>query len=228
MKFIVFGLGHFGSALAHQLVALGHDVIGVDKTLDKVERYKHGITHTIALDSTNKDAVMQLPMQDLEAAIIAMGEDEGAVVMTAAILKQLNVKRIICRVISQTQKIVLEAMNMTEFVYPESASAERLAFKLDLPGAVESFQIDAEYHLLEVSVPDRYTGKTIQELKLTERYRLVLVTIIKSIKVKNIFGNEKSEMKVTGIVPPDTVIRKGDVMVLFGTTKDLEMFVEGR
>lgn len=228
MRFIVFGLGNFGSALSHQLVSLGHEVVGVDSKLELADKYKHSITHTIALDSTSKDAVAQLPLNDVEAAIVGIGEDEGATIMTAALLKQMNVKRIVCRVTSPLQKIVLEAMNITEFVYPESSSAERLALKLDLPGVIESFQITQNYRLLEVAVPERYVGRTIMDLDLANKYQLVLVTIIKNVRQKSVFGNERDELKVMGIVSPETFLKSGDILLLFGAPKDLEMFIEGR
>jgi trk system potassium uptake protein TrkA len=82
------------------------------------------------------------------------------------------------------------------------------------------------YRLLEVAVPDRYVGRSVAELNLAERYRLVLVTIIKNVKQKNIFGNDKNELQVMGIVPPETVVRSGDILLLFGAPKDLETFIE--
>lgn len=227
MKFIVFGLGNFGAALCEQLVQLGHEVIGVDENMETVDKYKHRITHAIALNASNKEAVKQLPINDLDAAIVGIGEKEGDAIMVTALLKQMGVKRIICRVTSPLQKIVLEAMDIQEFVYPESYSAERLALKLDLPGVVDSFQINAEYRILELRVPPRYRGETVNALKLAERYNLVLVTILKRVKVKNLFGHDKSELKVIGIVPPETVVEAGDVLLLFGSPKDLEKFIVG-
>jgi trk system potassium uptake protein len=226
MKFIVFGLGYFGSSLSEQLVALGHEVIGVDRKLETADKYKHAITHTIALDATSKEAIAQLPLKDIDAAIVGIGEDEGASIMTTALLKQLKVKRIICRVTSPLQKVVLEAMNIKEFVYPESSSAERLALKLDLPGVIESFQISTDYRLLEVAVPELYIGSTITDLDLASRYRLVLVTIIKNVLQKNVFGTDKHDLKVMGIVSPATVLQSGDILLLFGAPKDLESFIE--
>lgn len=227
MKFIVFGLGHFGAALSIHLVELGHEVIAVDNKLEQVDKYKHKITHAIALDATSPEAVEQLPLKDVHAAIVAIGEDEGTNIMTTALLKQLKVKRIICRVTSSLQKIVLEAMKIQEFVYPEASSAERLALKLDLPGVVDSFRIDLNYRLLEVGVPLRYVGRTITELDLTSRYRLVLVTILKRIGNKNTLGQETSELKVMGIVPPETRLQDGDILLLFGAPRDLEEFIKG-
>jgi trk system potassium uptake protein TrkA len=226
MKFVVFGLGNFGAALSEQLVSLGHEVIGVDHKLETVEKYKHNITHAIALDAASKEAVEQLPIRDIDAAIVSIGENEGTNIMVAALLTQLKVKRIICRVISPLQKIVLEAMNIHEFVYPEASSAERLALKLDLPNVIDSFQISPNYRLLEVAVPDRYVNRSIEELDLANKYRLVFVTIIKKTTSQNIFGNNKNELKVMGIVPPATILKEGDILLLFGAPSDLESFIE--
>jgi trk system potassium uptake protein TrkA len=226
MNFVVFGLGNFGSALAEQLVKLGHEVIGVDARMEAADKYKHSITHTIALDSTSKEAMEQLPLHDVDAAIVGIGEDEGANIMTTALLKQMGVARIISRITSPLQKVVIEAMDIQEFANPEVYSAERLAMKLDLPGVIDSFQIDTNYRLLEVSVPGRYVGNSVQELDLADKYNLVLVSILKKVGKKNIFGNEKSELQVMGIVPPDTILERSDVLLLFGAPRDLEDFVK--
>jgi trk system potassium uptake protein TrkA len=125
------------------------------------------------------------------------------------------------------QKIVLEAMDVQEFINPEASSAERLALKLDLPGVIDSFQINPDYRLLEVGVPNRYVGRSILELNLGKRYRLVLVTILKKIQNKSGFGRTISELKVTGVVPPETRLQSEDVLLLFGAPSDLESFIEG-
>jgi trk system potassium uptake protein TrkA len=122
---------------------------------------------------------------------------------------------------------VLEAMNIQEFVHPEAYSAERLALKLDLPGVIDSFQINPDYRLLEVGVPQRYIGSSINQLDLAIRYRLVLVSILKKVNKKNVFGNDKSELQVMGIVPPETILQRDDVLLLFGSPRDLEDFITG-
>jgi trk system potassium uptake protein TrkA len=119
----------------------------------------------------------------------------------------------------------MEAMDIQEFVYPESFSAERLALKLHLPGVIDSFQINPNYRLIEVQVPQRYFGRTVNELNLAERYKLVLVTILKRVIQKNIFGNNKSDLQVVGVVSPDIVLQADDVLLLFGALTDLEKFL---
>lgn len=226
MRFVVFGLGNFGASLSLELVKLGHEVIGVDEKMELVDKFKHTITHAIALNSTSKEALEQLPLRDIDAAIVAIGEDEGATIMTTALLRQIGVSRIICRVTSHLQKIVLEAMNINEYVYPESSSAERLALKLDLPGVIDSFQIHPDYRMIEIAVPGRYVGSSVEELDLQNRYKLVLVTIIKRVSKKHIFGDEKIQMQVMGIIPPGTILRDGDILLIFGTPQDIEVFIK--
>jgi trk system potassium uptake protein TrkA len=194
--------------------------------MELVDKYKHVITYTISLNATSPEALAQLPLKDIDAAIVGIGEDEGATIMTTALLRQIGVPRIICRVTSPLQKIVLEAMNIDEFVYPEASSAERLALKLDLPGVIDSFQVHPDYRMIEVNVPDRYVGRTVDELNVQQQYRLVLVTIIKRVTKKHVFGDERTDMQVMGIIPQGTVLKKGDILLLFGTPRDIELFIE--
>lgn len=145
MKFIVLGLGIFGKSHAVHLTEMGHEVIGVDNKMQRVEDLKDEITHTICMNTTDKDAVSSLPLRDANAVIVAIGEDEAASLLTTALLKQLNVKRIIGRVVSDLQKTVLVAMNISEYVLPEEESAERLAMRLDLEEVIDSFKITEKY-----------------------------------------------------------------------------------
>jgi len=226
MKFIVFGLGNFGAALSQQLVSLGHEVIGVDQQQELVDKYSSTITHTIALDATHREGMQQLPLHDTDAAIVGIGENEGITIMVTALLKQMGVKRIICRVTSPLQQIVLEAMRIEEFVYPEASSAERLAFKLDLPGVLNSYRFRDDYRLLEVQVPERYVNKTVESIRFAEKYRLVLVTITRDERGKNIFGSESAVPHAMGPVKPDTVLLPDDTLLIFGTAHDLQSFVD--
>lgn len=226
MKFIVFGLGHFGAALSQKLVKLGHEVIGVDNNPDLVDKFKGVITHTIQMDATSREGMNVLPLKDTDAVVVGIGENEGVNVMTTALLKDLGVQRLICRVTSPLQKTILEAMNILEFSDPEADSAERLAYRLDLKGVNDSFRVTDEYHLLQVRVPLKCVYKTIKELNLLNKYNIQLITILRKQTSKNIFGSMKEEMKVMGWLDPETHIKEGDVFLLFGRNQDLEKFIE--
>lgn len=226
MKFIVIGLGNYGAALSKKLVALGHEVIGVDIKLELAEKFKNDITHTLALDAGIPEAVKTLPLRDVDAVVNSIGEDEGANIMLTAILKQLAVKRIICRVITPLQKTVLQAMDVQEFVYPEEDSAERMAYRLDLKGVSDSFKINEKFQLIEVLIPERYIDHKLSEIDFSNRYQILPVTIIRSMEEKNSLGSVNKTKNVLGLLNPDTQLKRGDRLLLFGDVSKLENFIE--
>lgn len=213
MKFIVFGLGHFGSALAIRLTEMGHEVIGVDNKMSRIEQLKNEITHTVCLNSTDKEAVSSLPLKDANAVIVAIGEDEAASLLTTALLKQLNVKRIIGRIVSDLQKTVLTAMSIQEFVLPEEESAERLAMRLDLKEVVDSFKISEKYSIVEGLVPKKYVGMTVGEADFINLYKVLVLTLIRHHPAE---GEINMTKEATGIATAHTVMQENDILVLFG------------
>lgn len=212
--------------MATKLVSLGHEVIGIDKDHDVTEKWKDLITHTITLDTTSRDSMATLPLKEMDCAVVAIGETPGISIMATAMVKHLGAKRIICRVISDLQQTVLESMDIKEFAYPESDSAERLAYRLDLKGVVESHKISDNYQLLEVSVPERYIGTRVSEVNFVGEHNVQLVTVIRPNKEKNILGTVHTVRKVMGIITSDIELTKEDTLLLFGEVKMLEEFIE--
>lgn len=222
MKYIIIGLGNFGSSLAERLTKKGHEVIGVDNKMDKVELLKERITHTICLDCTDGQAVSHLPLGDTDIVFVAIGENEGANIMATALMKQLKVKRLISRAINNLHQTVLEAMGVDEIVHPEEETAERWAKKLNMRGVVDSFELTTNYNIIEATTPKTFIGKTIQEISFRKNYNIVLLTIIKMVEQKSIFGISKKEQQVQGVVSTRTVVEEGDILVMYGNIKDIQ------
>lgn len=223
MKFIVFGLGHFGSALATRLTEMGHEVIGVDNKMARIEQLKNDITHTVCLNSTDREAVQSLPLKDAHAVIVAIGEDESASLLTTALLKQLDVKRIIGRVVSDLQKTVLMAMSIQEFIMPEEESAERLAMRLDLKEVVDSFKISEKYSIVEGLVPKKFVGMTVGETDFINGYKVLVLTLMRE---NSVAGTRNPKREATGIVTAQTVIQENDILVLFGELMNIRSLLK--
>lgn len=223
MKFIVLGLGIFGTSLAVRLTEMGHEVIGVDIRMKRVEELKDEITHTICMNTTDKDAVSSLPLKDANAVIVAIGEDEGASLLTTALLKQLNVKRIIGRVVSDLQKTVLEAMAIQEYILPEEESAERLAMRLDLQEVIDSFKITEKYSIVETVIPTRFVGKTVDKADFINSYGVLVLTLIKQYTED---GRPNTAKEASGIATSQTVMQEGDILVLFGELLNIRSLIK--
>lgn len=222
MKYIIFGLGNFGSALGQKLTEQGNEVIGVDNDMAKVDALKEKISHTVCMDSTDQFTVSGLPLKDTDVVIVAIGEDQGANIMTTAVLKNLNVKRLISRAITPLHETVLEAMGIEEIVHPEEETAERWAKKLCLKGVVDSFELSGQYSIVEVSVQSKYVGKTLQEVGFRRSHNLVVLTTIKRKEEKNIIGINRGVNQVQGVASPKTLLEENDIMVIYGDNKDIK------
>lgn len=226
MKYIIIGLGSFGASLAQKLTLQGNEVIGIDLNMAKVEAYKEKISHTICMDATNEIAVSGLPLKETDVFIVAIGEDQGANVMTTALLKILEAKRVISRAINPLHEKVLLAIGVDEIVRPEEETAERWAKKLMLHNVVDSYELTDDYSIIEAKVPSEYVGQTIEEVGFSKTYKILVLTIIKKIEVKSVLGRTKTENKIQGIASANDLLNEKDILVLYGLNRDIERFLK--
>lgn len=226
MKYIIIGLGNFGASVAQKLTAQGNEVIAIDTSMSKVEMYKEKISHTICMDATDEYTVRGLPLRDTDVVIIAIGEDERANLMSTALFKNLNVKRLISRAINPLHEKVLQAIGIDEIVHPEEESAERWAKKLCLTEVVDSFELSDKFSIIEAKVPVEYAGKTLEEVGFRRKYNIILLTTIKKREVKSLLGKTKTESNVQGVATPELVLEENDILVLFGANTDLQKFLK--
>jgi len=223
MKFIVIGLGIFGSSLAEKLTQLGHEVIGVDNKMEKIEDIKDKITYAVCLDCRHQSALNSLPFKNTDVCIVCIGEDEGANLLATALIKRMNVTRLISRSVSPIHSTILEAMGVAEIVRPEEETAERWAKKLTTTGILDSFELTDRYSIVEVEVPAKFVGKTVGEIGFNRNYRVLVLTVMKNVKEKNIFGvfSKVAKLKIEGVTTANTLLNEDDIMVLYGHEDDI-------
>lgn len=226
MKYIVIGLGSFGASLAEKLTAQGNEVIGIDINMQRVEALKERISHTICLDATDEHTVNGLPLKDTDIVIVAIGENQGTNVMVSALLKNLKVKKLISRAVNMLHENVLNAIGVDEIVHPEQESAERWAKKLCLRGVVDSFQLNDYFSIVEVKLPTKYENKTVEDVQFRERYNLLVLTTLKNAQVDTNMGKTKTIVDVQSVATPSLVLEKGDILVLYGSNKDISRFIK--
>lgn len=226
MKYIIIGLGTFGSSIAEKLAGMGNEVIGVDISMSKVEAIKEKITHAISLDATDMEAVKNLPLNDCDIVIIGIGEDKGANIMAAALMKQMHVKRLISRAVDPLQKMVLQTMGVDEIIHPEKETADRWAQRLNMEGVVDSFELDTNFSIVETRIPKEYHEKTIKELNIKAEFDIIILTTMNVSKSKNELGADTEKASVQGIARANTVLYKDEIMVLYGRNEDIKRLLD--
>lgn len=213
MKCIIIGLGNFGMALAQRLTAMGYEVIGVDKNIDKVNAYKDSIKNTICLDLNNEQVARNLPLKEADLNIVTLGKDAGASILTVAILKQNGAQRIIVRAISSLHKTILEAMGINEIIQMEKEYADFFATKTELTTLIYSYEVTADYFIYEMKLPVIFSGRRLEDIQLEKDFSLKLIAI-----KHYIHDEEKGYLRMVLLeTPPDNfIVNPNDIFILFG------------
>lgn len=225
MKFIVIGLGYFGGSLATTLTKQGHEVLGVDKRMERVQELKEDITLVMEMDTTNSNAIQTLPLTDVDAVIVAIGEDIGASVLTLALLKNTGVRRIIGRAMSPIHKEILHQIGIEEIIQPEEETALLLASMLPIEKAHRVMELNHEFAVVQIAVPEKYVGHSLAAVNLEDRFNLKLVAV-QVHSSKSFFSLFSSDCKVELDIDYERPLRDSDMLVVAGKLLEIKRFAE--
>jgi len=226
MKYIVIGLGYFGGTLATTLSRMGNEVIGIDNREEKVDEFKDAISIVMVMDTTNINAVKTLPLHDVDAVIVAIGEDIGSSVLTLSILKNLNVERIIGRAITPIHLNILEQIGINETIQPEEDSALKVSSMLQIKNAKSVLELNEEYVVTEIVVPQKYIGHNLQSVDVTGRFSIKIIAIKHPPKEKIIDVFYKRDYKIDFEINLEKPLRENEILVLAGKINDIKNFME--
>jgi trk system potassium uptake protein TrkA len=163
---------------------------------------------------------------DYEVVIIAIGNDFVARLLCAANLLDIGVKRIISRTMGENQKIILEKMGITEFLSPEDEIGQVVADKLMNPNLITYLQLPDEYKVAEILVPESIIGQKVGEVGFRDNYKMSLITIRWIVEEADGKSKIVQKDKIVGVPDTNVVIDKGDILVVFAKSKDIDYFVK--
>ena len=222
MKYIIIGLGNFGGSLGSKLTSMGHEVIGVDKDMHKIEMYKDRITHSVCLEASSLPALSTLPIDEANEIIVAIGEDLGESIMITALLKQLKVKYITSRAITQIHRTVLEAIGVHNIILPEQDAAEQYAVRMTLPGTFNSLALTDDYSVYEIIAPEQFVGASLAEIDLQKNFDVQLIAVKKVFRKLTVMGSNTEDSKLIDISNQEYVVEKKDHLVILGHHHSIE------
>ena len=235
MKYCVIGLGHFGSILACELSREGHEVTGIDHQEDRVEAIKDQIAYAIQGDARREEVLKELGVKEMDQVIVAIGENFESSLMVASNLQSMDVEKILCREINDVHHRILRLMRINDVIRPEALAARQLAKRLGIHRATRHFELEGEYAIVQVKVPDFLKGKTIADAELRSKYECNLVTVRKqqengngersSLKTKE--GKNSDDISIIGVPKPNYEFEDGDELVLFGSEDAIKELSNG-
>ncbi|MBN2480919.1 MAG: TrkA family potassium uptake protein [Bacteroidales bacterium] len=226
MNFIIIGLGNFGASLAKKLTALGHDVIGVDKDMEKVEFFKDKITNTVSMDITDIHALKTLPLKDCDMVVVCIGHDFGSSVMTSALLKKLGVQRIYGRESALVHKTVLNAIGVSDTINPEYDTAVAFAEKLIMPGVWSIYSVSDDVKIAEISIPEEYIGKNLSQIDVNQLEDLHILAVKYPDRKQSTPLLDKWLAIEMNYPQTDMMLEKEMRLIVMGKNKDIMNFLK--
>ncbi len=214
LSFAVIGLGRFGSAMATTLTELGQDVIGIDGNEERVQKHADLIRSAMQLDATDERSLKAAGIQDVDVAVISIGENIEASLLAVMLVKDLGVPRIIAKAVTPLHGRILERIGVNRVIFPEREMAVRVAHSLVVANVLEYIELSRDFSIIEMPAPGEFAGKSLRELQLRNRFGLTLIAI----KRKTATGDGE----VTNVAPTaEDKILAGDVLALLGSNERL-------
>lgn len=221
-RFAVFGIGRYGTQIALALASKGAEVFTYDNDPLRTESIKDDVALAVTLDSTDIRTLQAQKVQDMDAAVVAIGENFEATVLTALNLLDLKVPRVIVRANGNHQMRILRSLGIEEILSPESEVANVISERLIHPNIGGFLRLPDDYEIAEIHAPVHCIGRTLGSIDLTNRYDLRLITIRRQ------FPEEAggAAEHVIGVPKADMVLTETDVLVVFGSLNAVERFLE--
>lgn len=211
-RVVVIGLGRFGGALARELVAHGSEVLALDANPTLVQQYSDELTHVAVADTTDMEALEQLGVPDYPHAVVGIGSNMEASILTTSLLADFRIPKIWAKATSRRHGRILERVGAHHVVLPEHDMGERVAH-LVTGRMIDYIEFDTDYAMAKTVAPRESIGKTLTASGLRQHFDITVVAI-------KHHGGEFT------YATPDTIVARGDVLIVSGRVDEVERFAD--
>lgn len=210
-RFAVIGLGSFGQNVVRSLFEQGSEVIAIDIDEDAVQACADISHHAVVADATDKSALAELAVNEVDVAVVSLGERMDRITLCSLHLKELGVPYVATKGISDNHETILRAIGVDEVIQPEKEAALRLGMRLSLNDVIDVLPlVSDDYLVVSMNATERITGKRIGELESTK------------IQVVAIQSSDERQPKL--IPSADEVIEPKSRLILLGSDKEIRAF----
>lgn len=206
------GLGRFGGGVAEELIKLGFEVLGVDGDASRVGSLSEQLTHVMQADTTREETLRQMGAADFRIAVVGIGTDIEASILTTAALADIGIPNIWAKAVTAQHGRILERVGAHHVVFPEHEMGLRVAHLVGRR-IIDWFQLDSDFAMVETEAPGELIGQSLGEAGVRGRYG-VTVVCIKPVGHGFTYATAES------------VVAKGDVLVVAGPTESAEAFAQ--
>ncbi len=207
---VVIGLGRFGGQVAQSLLRLGHEVLGIDEDPRLVQQWSDDLTHVVQADATDEDALRQVGIREFSRAVVGIGTDIEASVLTVLALSELGIVDIWAKAISTKHGKILRSVGAHHVIYPEAAMGERVAH-LITSRMLDFIEFDDDFAIAKTRAPREAVGRSLAEIALRSTFGVTVVGV-------------KARGSDFVFAAPETVVPDSGVLIVAGTTEQVQRF----
>lgn len=207
---MVIGLGRFGTAVASSLVELGHQVLAVDTSAERVQSLADDLPHVVQADTSDPELLKQLSVLDFSHVVVAIGHDLEASVLTTLNLNQLGVSDIWVKAHSEAHGRIVKRLGAHHVIFPERDMGERVAH-LVTGKMIDFIEFVDGFAIAKTGTPRELYNQTLAQASVRRRFNITVM------------GVKRADVPFI-VAQPDTVLLPDDILIVAGETPDVEAF----
>lgn len=223
--FAVIGLGAFGRKVCEIITERGGRVIAIDNDAALIDRIKDTVTQAVLLDSTDVDSLTNAPFDDVDVAVVAIGDNIASSILTTALLKRVGVPYILARAISELHEQVLKQIGADEIVNIEIDQGIRVGSKLMSPEVLDRILVSQTVSVAELYPPKSFIGKSLSKLNLREKFNVNIIAITRvSLSIDETGNSIRNEQVL--FPNGEDILEETDVLLVVGKNEDIDALRE--
>lgn len=172
---LVLGMGRFGIALARELARTGVEVLAVDDSEERVQRYAGMLSNIVRADATDLRALEEIGAEEFHTAVVAIGQMEDSI-LAVSNLAQLGVDRIWGKALSAQHALILERVGAHHVVQPEHDMGQRIAHLVS-GEVLDYMRIATNWVIARTKPPRVLVGQPLGSTKLRARHRVTVIAV---------------------------------------------------
>ncbi|MFH2137982.1 MAG: TrkA family potassium uptake protein [Candidatus Omnitrophota bacterium] len=219
----VIGLGSFGSTVAKTLTDQGVEVLAFDSDREKVENIKDYVAVAVALDSTDEKALRSVGIEQVDAAIVCIGENVEANLLATTLLKKMGIKNIYGRSVNPLQEEILRSLDITKIINLEKEMGETIGKSLTSPNIQVCMKLASGHTMAEIRVPKEFSGKTIKELNLRKRFDVNIVAVKRQVAAIDDKGQRILKEVINDLPQAEDIVTESNFLIVVGKEESINM-----
>ena len=178
----IIGCSRFGTGLINSLKKFNDiDILAIDNNIDIITKTATMVENAFLCDSTKEEALREVGMQNVDEAIIAIGQTtpDGLVntIITTIMLKRIGVEKITVRLDNPSYETILKTIGATGFINPMKIACEKIANTIAYENIVDYFDVAGQYTIYEIKLQSNFKPIIIKDLALRSKYDMNILLI---------------------------------------------------